>query len=501
MRRVRLSSALTASVLVATLLVAAPRTATAVAFASSSVKLRIMTFNIEYGGTVIDFGDIVTGVKRADADVVGVNEAYAHLRRLAVETGYQYWNHRLDVISRYPIVDPSAKGRRLFVEVAPGRVFAIANIHLPSAPYSPNLIRHGATRHEILSLERSVRVPAIRPFVQALAPLADAGMPTIILGDFNAPSFQDYTDRTVGTRPQIKWPIRWPVSSLLAGHGYRDTYRSVFPNPRAHPGITWPSDRPRTPDGWNPPPRSLRDRIDQIWVRNATALRSAIVGRPTDDDVTIAVRHWGSDHRAVVSTVRMTPTAPPVFVSADPVLVDRGAKVHVPFHAPGDGGERIALVPAGGDPSAAVASKAVGSTDGKLSFVTAGWNAGAYNALLVDASAHVLARYPFYVRRPGAPLTLATDRTRYPVGRAIEVTWRGAPGWRWDWIGIYKRGADPQVAYYLTWKYTGATVVGAATLDDSAPGTWPLKPGKYSVYYLRNDSYVKIGSTDFVVHR
>jgi hypothetical protein len=41
------------------------------------------------------------------------------------------------------------------------------------------------------------------------------------------------------------------------------------------------------------------------------------------------------------------------------------------------------------------------------------------------------------------------------------------PGYhnRWDWVGIYERGADPNVASYFTWLYTGATVTGSAVLD------------------------------------
>ena len=36
-----------------------------------------MTFNVEYGGTVIDFDKIVEAVVKADADVVGLNEVYS----------------------------------------------------------------------------------------------------------------------------------------------------------------------------------------------------------------------------------------------------------------------------------------------------------------------------------------------------------------------------------------------------------------------------------------
>ena len=30
-------------------------------------------------------------------------------------------------------------------------------------------------------------------------------------------------------------------------------------------------------------------------------------------------------------------------------------------------------------------------------------------------------------------------------------------------------------------------------------GPWPMKPGKYSVYLLRDDDYVKLASADFTI--
>ncbi len=85
-------------------------------------RLKVMTFNVEYGGTVIDFSKIVEAVVASDADVVALNEIYRHGARLAAEAGYPYASPRLDVISRYPLLDPAgADGRYLFVQISPGR--------------------------------------------------------------------------------------------------------------------------------------------------------------------------------------------------------------------------------------------------------------------------------------------------------------------------------------------------------------------------------------------
>ena len=154
------------------------------ATAAPRVRLSLMTFNIEYGGTVIDFDKIVQAVVKADADVVGINEGYAHVRKIARRAGYDYWNNRLDLISRYPFIDPpGADGSYLFVELSPGQVVAVANVHLSSSNYGPRRILDGWSRRKVLRTERNVRLPDLRPFVQALEPVAAAGIPSFKFGD------------------------------------------------------------------------------------------------------------------------------------------------------------------------------------------------------------------------------------------------------------------------------------------------------------------------------
>ena len=40
-------------------------------------------------------------------------------------------------------------------------------------------------------------------------------VPTILTGDFNAPAFTDWTEKTVGTRPFMRYPLEWPVSRAV----------------------------------------------------------------------------------------------------------------------------------------------------------------------------------------------------------------------------------------------------------------------------------------------
>ena len=131
------------------------------AAAGESVDLNVMTFNIEWGGTHVSWDNVVEAIRSADADIVAVQEAEGNLVRLAGEFGW-YFDRRNYVISRFPVLDPpGADGRYVFVEVAPGRIVALANVHLPSDPYGPDRVRDGAAPDEVLALERRVRLAAI----------------------------------------------------------------------------------------------------------------------------------------------------------------------------------------------------------------------------------------------------------------------------------------------------------------------------------------------------
>jgi hypothetical protein len=177
--------------------------------------------------------------------------------------------------------------------------------------------------------------------------------------------------------------------------------------------------------------------------------------------------------------------------------------VRVTFHASGEGGERVAVVAAGGDPASALAEHPIEGTptDGAVVFATDGWAPGAYEAVLEDAAGSVLARIPFWVQEPGALPEVRTARSSFAVGEPIGVEWHGAPGNRWDWIGVYRHGADPNVASYLLWLYTDATIEGSVVLDADAHGRWPLAPGRYSVYLLEDDRYRTLASGAFTVRR
>jgi hypothetical protein len=491
-----------AAFLLAALAAAVTRAAPAAA-AADTVEVKVGVFNIEYGGTHVSFDKVVQAIRRGGADVVGIEEAQTHIPRLARALGWPYFSERLQVVSKLPLIDPpGADGHYLYVEVAPGQVAALQNVHLPSNPYGPFRIKMGATRAEVLAIENRLRVPAIRTTLDASASLVAAGVPVFLVGDFNTPTWEDWTERMVGVRPQIRYPVRWPVSLAVEAAGFVDSYRAIYPNPRVHPGLTWWADRPKLFGGY-PPNSAPQDRIDLIYAANATPTTSVVVGEWNNVNADIGIRPpWPSDHRSVVSTFDVAPAPMPTLVAVNRPLRSVGQDVVVRYHAPGAPGEHVAIVPAGGDPATDTQHTqptTPGATDGTVTFSTSGWPAGAYEAVLLSGGGGELARIPFWLKPPDAGVDIATGTDTYAVGEPIDVSWTYAPGRRWDWIGIYKRGRDPHIAYYLLWTYTGATVAGSAALGPDAHGPWPLPAGKYTAYLLTDDGYKALARTDFVV--
>ncbi len=123
------------------------------------IRLKVMTFNVWYGGEQVDFQTVIAAIKAADADIVGLQEPDANTRRIADLAGYPFVDIRRHILSRYPLFDPGEGGRTsddlpaysiagvdpkaiaAYVVVAPGRMAAVANTHLTSDPYGPDLAR------------------------------------------------------------------------------------------------------------------------------------------------------------------------------------------------------------------------------------------------------------------------------------------------------------------------------------------------------------------------
>ena len=85
--------------------------------AGEQVELSVLVYNIEYSGDAST--DRV--IREIDADIVGVLESYNRLPEIARKTGYPYYNVSLQLLSKFPILEPSgAEGLYSLIEVQPG---------------------------------------------------------------------------------------------------------------------------------------------------------------------------------------------------------------------------------------------------------------------------------------------------------------------------------------------------------------------------------------------
>jgi endonuclease/exonuclease/phosphatase (EEP) superfamily protein YafD len=481
---------------------------------ASPVTLKVMEFNVEYGGTQVGFAGVVSAVKKAQPDVVGLEEAETNTGRLAKAAGYPYWSDSMQVVSRYPILTaPGAGGGYVFIELSPGRGVALANVHLPSDDPGPQAIRRGAPLEKVLAAEEKHRLPYIRTALEVLPPLAGRGIPVFLVGDFNAPSWRDYTKEVVGTRDYVEYVVDWPVSKAVEAAGFTDSWREVYPDPLESLGLTWWAARPKVA-GWNPGRNAPQDRIDFVYSAGpARATAAQLAGEEGGPEVAFAVDPWPSDHRAVMSTFAVTPGALPVMVTSLDPVVTVGEDLDVAFVLPADEGEgRVQVVPAGKDVRANVLEESVEGSAGTVTFPTAGLSPRDYDLVLTRGvePETALARGRVSVVRPGAKPVLRTDSTAYSRGEPIVVTWKTAPAYRWDWLGVYRRSAaDPAVDSYLIWQYTGGA--GSGTSAGAPSGTltmngrtvegspWPLRTGHYVLYYLLADGYEWVAKTEFRV--
>jgi len=480
--------------------------------AGKPMQLKVMEYNIEYGGTLVSLKKTEEALTLAGADVVGIEESYNNLPKIAKATGYPYYNVSLQILSRYPLYEPSGgDGLYALIEVQPGYVIAFCNIHLDSVKYGPTALLRGKPVDAVIAAENEVRTSALSELLPVLSQLARQGYPVFLTGDFNEPSSLDYVAATVGLRPQITEPVAWPVSLALFNVGFRDSYREDNPDPAKKQGITWPAKRPKVA-AWagNPTPSDPRDRIDYVYAAGPSkTLACEVMGEQGGPDVSLSVTPWPSDHRAVVSTFEVTPLEMPTMVAVNARLLTVGDTVTVTYKAPGTSGNKAAIVPAGGEVASPLMSHDAPGKKGSRTFDTSRLAAGGYEAVLTAGDGAEVARVPFWLRAKHAKVQLSTDKPTYSVGEPITVSWTDGPANRWDWIGVYKASAaDPNVDYYLVWDYTGLhasgtvppQVDGSVTLGDSSQGEpWPLPPGKYVVYYLLTDAYTSAGSADFTV--
>ncbi|NDL55924.1 endonuclease/exonuclease/phosphatase family protein [Phytoactinopolyspora mesophila] len=505
---------------VATLLLAAvvalagSGTIAAHAHADEEITLRVMTFNIWVGGDQVSFDKVVEAIEVAEADIVGVQESFGNLERLADALGWyhlpEHGRHQ-QIISRYPLVRGEHPDIYVYALVGDAHVVAVSDVHLSAYPYGPYDLRDGASVDEVLANEQRHLDELARHF-EVLPELAADDIPVFFVGDLNVPSHLDWTQAAADASDEpFRSEIAWPVSVKLEELGFRDTFREVHTDEVAVPGYTW------TP-GYPPPEMTddeVHDRIDYVYAAGpSTTLDSAVVGEESELSQ-IVVEPWPSDHRAVVSEFDVVPKPvrelTPTLVTDAPVY-DPGEPIAVDFLGAADG-DRITVEKAGSK-----APERLARTPGEAgTIVFDGTEAGrswplepGEYVVNLRSRGGVTASTSFVVRDASMLPSLELDADVYASGDPITAIFTNTPGNATDWVGIYHVGDTPGSVGSRFWQYVGggqtATVPvldGSVTFSAEQPAegsaAWPPEPGEYVAYLLEADGYRILAEAGFTV--
>jgi endonuclease/exonuclease/phosphatase family metal-dependent hydrolase len=286
-----------------------------------------MTFNIWGGGlhrgSPLD--ETIAAIRAGNAEIVGLQEAYRPVEScvtqscadnresIACEIGRALGMHCHDqiqgrgihganaVLSRYPIIGSTESGLGVRINVA-GQVIAVFNLHLPDFPYQPyqlSGIAYGQapflkTEGEAVSVAHATRGEVMTVLARELTALGESA--AVITGDFNEPSFRDWTGRAAAVG-LVPIPVAYPATRLIETMGFKDAYRTIHPDEIDRPGHTWTT---------LPAKRERHDRIDFIFARASEfSIDDAVVVGEKAPEADIVVTPWPSDHRAVLATIRL----------------------------------------------------------------------------------------------------------------------------------------------------------------------------------------------------
>lgn len=261
------------------------------------VTIKLMEFNIENGGVMVDFSKVVEIIVKSNADIVALEEGYKNVPMFAKACKYPYHDTKMQILSKFPIYKPHDPKHHIFryIEVSPGRLIVVSNVHLTDEPYGPNALQAGTSFQKLTKLEKETRLIELEKHIQILPEIAESGVPVFLTGDFNVPS---HLDCTPAMEKEGKKCFDWPVSKHLKKIGFKDSFREINKNPRTVHGHTWWVDREKI-RGWNPGPEDIHDRIDFIYYAGpVTTIDSKVIGEKEFSP-------WPSDHRAVMSTFRL----------------------------------------------------------------------------------------------------------------------------------------------------------------------------------------------------
>lgn len=323
-------------------------------------ELSVLTFNVWQEGTSVPNGlekihDVVIAI---DPDVVCFVEVRNYkeqdwttkIVKALARSGKKYYRGYVggDVsfISKYPLENGkeifrnSDKGTVVNFNLnVDGNIIVIAGAHLDYTYYASNLPRGynggdpdwkmmddgkgnplpNIILDSVLAYNlKSARDETITSFINSIK---SESRPIVLMGDFNEPSFLDWTEKTKNMFDHNGAVIPWHSTEKLYKEGFVDIFRTFYPNEITHPGFTWPSyAHEKKSTSWAPL-ADERDRVDYIFFKsNDIKIKDVFIVGPKESYVYNKLEvlntgkekfiandlPWPSDHKAVGAKLLFT---------------------------------------------------------------------------------------------------------------------------------------------------------------------------------------------------
>jgi len=316
-------------------------------------ELSFLTFNVWQEGTSVTngFNQIRDVILETNPDVVCFVEVRNYkdqdwttkIVNALAESGQNYYRGYVggDVsfISKYPLEN----GKQVFTNTdkgtvvnfnvnVNGNIIVVSGVHLDYTYYASNLPRgynggnpnwdvidDGNGKPKPITIVdtiqeyglKSARDEAIASFINSIKSESN---PVILMGDFNEPSFLDWTENTKNMFDHNGVVMSWFNTKKLHDEGFVDAFRLFYPDEVTNPGFTWPSDTSEEKSTSWTPLADERDRVDYIFFKGsgikikdvsivgpkASYVFNTLETLNTDKDKFIASdMPWPSDHKAV----------------------------------------------------------------------------------------------------------------------------------------------------------------------------------------------------------
>ena len=278
---------------------------------AEQITLRVMTFNIWVGGAAgkQPLKQTTEAIIKARADIVGMQETmHGKSDSSEIIADSLGWYHfaqggNTSILSRYPIKEHTPNRWGTAIELNEETQIYFFNVHFRPSPYQPYQLKkipYGnapfiKTAEEAIEWASKARGDQVDRMLSEVNPAIKTGSPVFVTGDFNEPSFQDWTS-AAAKQKIVPLPVQYPATLKVTQAGLIDTFRKVHPDEITNRGYTW-TNKTKPND-----PKDFHDRIDFVFCSGAKIIKSEVVGE-NDRNADIVLSPWPSDHRAVVSTV------------------------------------------------------------------------------------------------------------------------------------------------------------------------------------------------------